>query len=116
MTERCLHRFRIRCVNLKRKIKNALKPFHHVIHHLRLVDLRKSNVHIKHIRAVVLLDRALLKYVVDIAFPERLFETLLPGRIDPLADKNRARCDCSRAFQRLRIFRRCAKIYCMCVR
>ena len=81
-----LERVRIGGIDLQGQGENTLELLHHVRHHGGLVNLGEADVHVEDVRAAVLLAQALAKNVLDIAVAQRLFEFLLPGRIDALAD------------------------------
>ena len=99
-TKAALQCLQIRRVELERQRRDALESGHHRLQHLRLVDFRKTHVHIQHIGARFFLLYALLQDVLDIARSERLFKTLLAGRVDALAYDNGALAELYRLRER----------------
>ena len=93
-----LQRLQIGRVELERQCRDALQSGHHGLHHVRLVEFRQADIHIEHIGARIFLLNALLQDVLNITVSERLFKAFLAGRIDALADNNRALAE----FHRLR--------------
>ena len=99
-TKAALQCLQICRVELERQRRDTLESGHHRLQHLRLVDFRKTHVHIQHIGARFFLLYALLQDVLDIARSERLFEALLAGRIDALAYDNGALAELYRLRER----------------
>ena len=99
-TKAALQCLQIRRIELERQRRDALESGHHRLQHLRLVDFRKTHVHIQHICARFFLLYALLQDVLDIARSERLFKTLLAGRVDALAYDNGALAELYRLRER----------------
>ena len=95
-----LQRLQIGRVELERQCRDALESGHHSLHHVRLVDLRQADIHIEHIGARILLFNALLENILNVAVSERLFKALLAGRVDALADNNRALAELHRLRER----------------
>ena len=77
-------------IYLKRKVRNSLKLRYNLLHHRRLVYLRKSHVHIQYVSTGLLLREPLLKDIIDIMIKECLLEAFLTCGIDPLSYEYRA--------------------------
>ena len=89
MTKRALHRLRVRGVDLERQREHTLQTADHLVEQRHLIDLRRADIDIEHVRARVLLLEALVHDVVDVVVDERLLEALLSGRVDAFANDDR---------------------------
>ena len=89
MTKRALHRLRVRGVDLERQREHTLQTADHLIEELHLINLRRADIDIEHVRARVLLLETLVYDVVDVVVAERLLEALLSGRVDAFANDDR---------------------------
>ena len=73
---------------MKRQVDDGLKLPHSLLHHGRLMDFRKSHVHIQHIRPVVLLADPLLQDIFQVVVPQGLLELGLAGGVYALPDND----------------------------
>ena len=89
MTKRALHGLRVRGVDLERQREHTLQAADHLIEELHLINFRRTDIDVEHVRARVLLLEALIHDVVDVEVDERLLEALLAGRIDAFANDHR---------------------------
>ena len=89
MTKRAFHRLRVRGVDLERQREHTLQAADHLIEERHLIDFRRADIDIEHVRARVLLLEALVHDVVDVVVDERLLEAFLSGRIDAFANDDR---------------------------
>ena len=89
MPKRALHGLRVRGVDLERQREHTLQAADHLVEELHLINLRRADIDIEHVRARVLLLEALVHDVVDVVVDKRLLEALLAGRIDAFANDDR---------------------------
>ena len=89
MTKRALHGLRVRGVDLKRQREHTLQTADHLVEQRHLIDLRRTDIDVEHVRARVLLLEPLVDDIVDVVVDERLLEALLAGRVDAFANDDR---------------------------
>ena len=83
-------RLHIGGIQLQRLADHALHRLDHLLHHGRLVHIRRPHVDIQQLGAGLRLRHGLLHDVVHIALTQRLTETAFSGGVDPFAHHGNA--------------------------
>ena len=78
------------CINTKRTIHRRSDFVDDLLHHLFLIDAVHSHIDIENARTVLLLRHRHLADQVKLALAQLCLQLLLTGRIDTLADHDKA--------------------------